>query len=284
MENNEIYNFFKARKHTFDETPGNALWARIESGLNTPVTPSGSGFSFKTLLFLATAIGVVGIAGAVVLNNDNAIEKPLEPARVNEHGKIEAKPVVVPEVVKAPDIVITAEASPITITEPEITATAKDTVKKKKTYLAFQKINGKTTDISKDSIPFDINNVETTVRGTNGRVAVDTKEKLTPSQFKLLIEKVLAENEQAIGTMVTIKAPGHKVFRHIVKTKDNTYPARQTRDKNTLKTEATVKNTNNKAGVFEKVLISNDSLSFVRDSPVIEPEYIDFKLVEPGKE
>ena len=278
MEDNTIYNYFKTRKHQFDETPGDALWAKIESGLDTTTTSQGKGFSFKTLSFLATALLTIGIAGLAVLNSANDIKKPAAPPQEDKPGKLVSKPVTAPETVKPADAAVTAGSSQITAGKPAIMAeTVKDTVKKKKPYIAFQKINGKTTSIGKDSIPFDINNIETIVSSTNGRVTVNTKEKLTPSQFEQLIEKILKENEQAVGTLVTIKAPGHKVFRQIIKTKDNTYPARQSGIYDTLPTKLTVKSINNQSGVFEKILLSKDSL-------VIEPEYIDFKLAEPGKE
>ena len=276
MQDKDIYTFFKARKHMFEEAPGDAIWARIESGLDTSASSSGKGFSFKTLLFWATALLTIGITGLVVFN-DEAYERPASSARENKHKKIEAKPILVPEAVKIPDAVMTTKATPNTAVESKVIVIAKDTVKKKKPYVAFQKITGKTTAINKDSIPFDINNVETNIKATNGRLTVDTKGKLTPSQFNQLIEKVLRENEQATGTLVTIKAPGHKVFRQIIKTKDNTYPARQSGIYDTLPTKLTVKSINNQSGVFEKILLSKDSL-------VIEPEYIDFKLAEPGKE
>ena len=91
------------------------------------------------------------------------------------------------------------------------------------------------------------------------------------------MKKVLRENEQATGTLVTIKAPGHKVFRQIIKTKDNTYPARQNGIYDTLPTKLTVKNINVQPAVFEKVLIGKDSL-------VIEPKSINFSPSESAKD
>jgi len=270
MEDNTIYNFFRIRKHQFDEAPGDALWTRIVSGMDTPAQQPGKKFPFKNLIFLATAIVIVGISGVVLSNSDeNTTGTPLQ----HHNEKHDAAPTT-PEI-RTPEATVTKpESSPIAVIEKAIAETQQDTVKKKKPYLAFRKINGKTAGISKDSIPFNVNNIETIIRTANGRVVVETKEKLDPFQFRQLIEKSLEENKLAVGTLVTVKAPGHKVFRQVVKSKENAYPVLISGSKDEIKEKQ--KEAINGIVHYEELIIAKDSLKPISDT-LPKPAHLEFK-------
>src|SRR5690606_31754063 len=100
---------------------------------------SGKGFSLKTLVFLTTALITIGIVAVTALNNSYDSEKTVSPVRQDKSRNTEAEPVVATETVK-PQEDEAAESLPITI-QSEITIATTDTVKPKKPYVAFQKIN-----------------------------------------------------------------------------------------------------------------------------------------------
>ncbi|AWH84008.1 hypothetical protein HYN59_02280 [Flavobacterium album] len=84
MKDNELYDFFKDRKQAFDEAPGDALWSRIESGLEKvpqPVAHKGGLSVFKKLLFLPVVGIVAAIVWMVAYNPKNA-EETAKPQRI----------------------------------------------------------------------------------------------------------------------------------------------------------------------------------------------------------
>lgn len=81
MEDKELYNFFKSRKQSFDEAPGDALWAKIENGLNeAPQAATGkSGLSLLKKLLILPILGVVVAIIWMVAYSPEAGEKTAKP-------------------------------------------------------------------------------------------------------------------------------------------------------------------------------------------------------------
>ncbi|MFP9099834.1 energy transducer TonB [Flavobacterium sp. RHBU_24] len=71
MEHNDIDKYFKERAPQFDEQPGDALWAKIESGLDTPVPKQGgeSGYALNKWVWILSGLVVTVVATAFIFIN-----------------------------------------------------------------------------------------------------------------------------------------------------------------------------------------------------------------------
>jgi hypothetical protein len=206
MKDKEIYDFFKDRKQAFDEAPGDALWARIESGLEDtpPAATQVSGRSLFRKLLILPLLAVIIALGWVIFKPDN-VEGTTGPQNVT----------------------VTPEAAGNENTGVREAYTITDSVKKKKTTAppsdAILNPVPKTPQadnsvvIAKNEIAaFDPDAVRTEAKTAPGRLNIIVKQPLTKEQFDLFIERTMVKNGNAYGTVITIKAQGHKPFRQVV--------------------------------------------------------------------
>ncbi|MEL1245659.1 hypothetical protein AAEO56_15400 [Flavobacterium sp. DGU11] len=81
MEDKELYDFFKGRKQSFDEAPGDALWAKIENGLNEApqAATDKPGLSLLKKLLIMNVLGVVVAIIWMVAYSPKAGEETAKP-------------------------------------------------------------------------------------------------------------------------------------------------------------------------------------------------------------
>ena len=217
MEDKELFDFFKSRSQAFNEAPGNALWTKIEAQMllepAKPLNEKATLFTKKLFLFIAAVAIIAAVffmlsqkevpvviinkeiktaPGQVVYENDTVKKKAAQKQYINfAPKKVEKGRTAVAGT--APKVIEDGIISPP----------------------AFAKIDSKRLD--KDTIKFDLNTVKMTTQTPPGRVIVSVKDKLSESQFRLLTQKIVAEHKNEDGTLIVVKAAGHKLFRQIIK-------------------------------------------------------------------
>jgi hypothetical protein len=205
MKDNELYTFFKERSSSFDETPADALWAKIEAGLNNKPEPVKTSKPTTLLYIIGSLLLVCGILAYFAFGRTD------EPTKTKEF------------------IELPAQITPIVTTEEiPFEKPTTDTVKKKKTFKAlntqpkqevpFRRIESQNgvqeraqqlidelfdTDYKTDKLP--------------GRTIVTVKGKISTKLFQKLIEQTLEKNQKAYGDVIIVKAFGHKTFRKVIK-------------------------------------------------------------------
>lgn len=130
MDNNNMDNFFRQHSNTMDETPGDALWQRIERQLPLVTTvPKSSKISFsgsKFLLVLMVTATMI-VAGIVFIRNNN--KGVLKPAVTTSTNTVMSETAIEQDTVKkkkpVKDATSKEQAPPFrriqkkTITKPE---------------------------------------------------------------------------------------------------------------------------------------------------------------------
>lgn len=190
MDNNNMDNFFRQHSHTMDETPGDALWQRIEQQLHPVSTGSSSlktSFSGSKFLLMLILTATTIVAGIVFMRN-------------------RSKEVLQPAVVLSTDTVITE------------TAAEQDTVKKKKP--------AKKTTENAQALPFRRINKPNNKQKVTDVLAVDDLKQTTitpqPAPEPKVIKTTVAYNPKR--TIVTInKVVTQHVFDSITKSNIEKY-------------------------------------------------------------
>lgn len=207
MTDNELFNHFKSRSISFDEMPGDALWAKIESGLENTKS------SAKPNTLLLIICGIVLVAGisfyALFKTDKENIPLPARPHTIHETAV--DNPTIAPEA-----------TTPVEFT----VSTATDSVKK----IRIRVINTSDTKtipftqiIKKDSVNQDIiapKTVDIKVQTPPGKVIVTTTQQLNREEFKELTESITEQHKTELGIMLIIKAAGHKPFRKVITQQD----------------------------------------------------------------
>ncbi|RZJ74623.1 MAG: hypothetical protein EOO45_08035 [Flavobacterium sp.] len=194
MEDNDLYAFFEAKQHTFDEAPGEQLWKRIEMGLAPAPLLTTRQVTLGIILTLIIAVVFFGI-------------QLLSGKEVN--------------ILKDEKLVPAEDAKSFEI---NTIAVANDTVKKKKYNPKAENAvvapvvmkYKKNTAQNQDTINTSVTGVKT-ANILPGRLIVKTDKMLSVSEFEDLIRKTFSNPELTVGTMVIVRAPGHKAFRQIFK-------------------------------------------------------------------
>jgi len=234
MTDNELFNHFKLQSSAFDETPGDALWAKIESGLGS-AEPSPKP---NKLLFIITGTLLIALAifYFIIYKPKAETTLPAEPVTTVSPAKPEDS------IVNEPSGVTTASSS-TNAAERTITGTiviAGDSAKQftraqthdsvKKVVVRTAKIkpaeerNPKTEQVikfmsyTKGAVaPMDKSpNFEVIKKETLGNIIIITKQKITDAEYLQLIADMLTEYESRPGALLTIKAPGHIPFKKVM--------------------------------------------------------------------
>lgn len=214
MTDNELFNHFKTQSIRFDEAPGDSLWRKIESGLDTKIQPKPN----SLLLFIKTSIIVsaFSLAGIIYFAFTQRQNKTTSPVIVIKEANIPVQK----NANKAP-------TNPASTEQKELQSmrqNANDTVKRKKIkpepvktipFKAFTAILPQETDSIIKSRTTIITPLITTTTSP-GRIVITTKDKITKNQFDVLTLKALEDNKNVSGTMIIVRAPGHKIFRKVI--------------------------------------------------------------------
>jgi hypothetical protein len=214
MEDKELYAFFKNQKQVFNEVPGDSLWRKIESGLDTKIQPKPN----SLLLFIKTGVIVSAfiLAGIIYYIFTQKQDKITSPAIVIKEANIPVQ--------KNENIVPANPASTHQKELQSIQQNANDTVKRKKIkpepvktipFKAFTATLPQETDSIIKSRTTIITPLITTTTSP-GRIVITTKDKISKNQFDELTLKALEDNKNVSGTMIIVRAPGHKIFRKVI--------------------------------------------------------------------
>ncbi|RZJ64066.1 MAG: hypothetical protein EOO45_19335 [Flavobacterium sp.] len=193
MEDKNLYAFFEARQHTFDEVPGEQLWKRIEMGLAPAPLLTTKQITFGIILILIIATLFFGIQ--MMNGKEVNITKDEKLMPVEDAKSFEINTTAVDT-----DTVKKKKYNP----KAGDAAVAPVVKKYKKNPARNQDVNTSGTAIKTD-------------KTSTGRLIVKTDKMLSVSEFEDLIRKTFSDPELAVGTLVIVRAPGHKPFRQVFK-------------------------------------------------------------------
>lgn len=223
MEDKELFNFFRTRSASFHEMPSDELWNKIQNAIEIPKKTSSAAISKIVLLTTLSLATVTAIVFLINKNKNQIIDNdPIYP------NKFEIQPAIDSLEIN------TLQESNISLDSSQI---LEDTLKKRKVGIKKSNIllkdstfsiqNAVIVPLEMDSIQiidskilFDTMMIKPIVK--KGRLLFETKQTLSKSEFDLFVEKVLKQTERDFGSLIVIKAKGHKPFRHIVKLTDTT--------------------------------------------------------------
>lgn len=232
MEDKALFHFFKTRSASFDEMPSDELWNKIQNAIEIPKKTSSATVSKIVLL---TTLSLATVTAFVFLINKNKKQiidhDPVHPT------KLEIQPAI--------DSLETTNLQEKSIA-PDSTGTTEDTLKRKKmevkksnlllTDSTFSIPNAVILPLEMDSIQIidskiPLNAMLITPIVKEGRLLFETKQTLSESEFDSFVEKILKQTERNFGSLIVIKAKGHKPFRRIVKPPDSMrIPDKQIKD------------------------------------------------------
>lgn len=208
MQDNELYNYFRERKHTAEEMPQDALWTKIDAGLNAAPTAAKASVTAVKAITIAAIAGITITTAVLVYNNKPSVmqEKP--------------KQTVLP----AP----ATELHEVTVSET-VTAEFQDTVNKKKIkksnrIVSFRKIKD-TIKTKPATINFKALHTADSVIKTKPAVLtqqygttikISTKEILSKAAFDTLVAQSLKTYRTQSGKILVIMADGHKPYRKVI--------------------------------------------------------------------
>lgn len=227
MTDNELFNHFKTKSIRCNEMPSNDLWVKIENSLNNNKP------AFKPHMFFAIALGLILITAItfyMLFSTDKTIKSPVTPIVIKQSVVSPIQPSVITEV---SSISISKEERTITKVNPEIISipttspekTITDSVKKVQIRTARVTEIASTPKaepaINFHKINSNLDNTQTTTyevikKETPGNIIITTKEKITKDEYKQLILDMADEYKNHSETLLTIKAPGHKLFKKVV--------------------------------------------------------------------
>lgn len=223
MTDNELFNHFKSNAAIFDEMPGDALWTKIKGKLdngNSTVKPF-------TILFIAALCIVAFIVTYYFFEPESkTTETPSAPADKELHDIPVTKPAITLAQPVSNNSQIkqgeTVNVVPLSVISREtLTPITPDSIKKirvrtaKTSTAATQPAKLFFKTIDKNNIPESLT-FEVKKQETPGNIIVSTKQKITAAEYQKLIEDMLKENETSVGTLLIIKASGHKSFRKVI--------------------------------------------------------------------
>ncbi|MFY0483224.1 hypothetical protein ACI6PS_11515 [Flavobacterium sp. PLA-1-15] len=223
MEDKELFHFFKTRSASFDEMPSDELWSKIQNAIEIPKKTSSATIS-KIVLLTTLSLAIVTAIVFLINKNKNQIidHDPIHP------NKLEIQPAIDSLEIN------TLRESTISLDSSQI---LEDTLKKRKVVIKKSNIllkdstfsieNAVIVPLEMDSIQiidskilFDTMMIKPIIK--KGRLLFETKQTLSKSEFDSFVEKVLKQTKRDFGSLIVIKAKGHKPFRHIIKLNDTT--------------------------------------------------------------
>ncbi|RWX03576.1 hypothetical protein [Flavobacterium cerinum] len=215
MEDKELYTFFKNQKQVFNEVPSDSLWEKIECGLDTKIQQKPKPNSLVLFIKVSVIVAALVIVG-IAYNVFTPKKEHTAPIKQIVEQNLPIK--------KTENIIRTI---PVTTHQKELQSVqqnANDTVKRKKIkpetvkaihFKAFTAILSPETDSIMKSRTTVITPLITTTTSP-GRIIITTKDKISKNQFDELTLKALENNKNASGTMIIVRAPGHKIFRKVI--------------------------------------------------------------------
>jgi hypothetical protein len=229
MENKDIDNYFKDRSGTFNEAPGEALWAKIEANLAPPVPSKGN--AGKWLLGVA-AIVILGLLAWLVIPTEKPVRNtPAEKVNVEKTDvHTPAAAVAIKDsvakrvkVTKTPAktglpaaAAVNAEATTIS---PAADAKADAAFA---TAGANNVINTAITDTTADKVPVPF---EYALNSNKDEVVITVTDKITPAERKKLITSTVEMNKSYAGRTIIINAKGYRSFKMVIPQNGQVLPA-----------------------------------------------------------
>jgi hypothetical protein len=213
MENKDIDNYFKDRSGTFNEAPGDALWAKIEAGIEAPGASKGSGGKW-----------LFGVGGMVILGL--ALVWLLFPAKEDDNINkvVNHKKVIVPAATQRADTDTATRADTFAIknrTTPQIVQGSRN-----KTFSVIKKAPAPVATTDKPIIepqntggkeitppPFDYK-----VIANNDKVEVAVTDNISAAERDSLIAATVTMNAGYPGRKIVIRVKGYDVYSYVIPT------------------------------------------------------------------
>ncbi len=205
MSDKELYTYFKDRRASFEETPGDLLWNKIEQRLNSPDTPSNkSGNVFFTGLAIVAVLAIGFVLLSQVRNDDDApVSKENKANKTVPYKEIKANNTNI----ISKDTVQKTRKEKFQSKNPASKAT---TDKPETPYLKFQPIANNTDSLNTTVVK---SKLDYKTQIMPGRIIVTGKGKFTEQEFEQLINEILKIHKQADGSLIIVKARGQETFR-----------------------------------------------------------------------
>ncbi|MDR6969232.1 hypothetical protein J2X31_003259 [Flavobacterium arsenatis] len=212
MEDKELFDFFKNKSATFDEMPSDEVWNKIQTNIVAP--KSTTFFSIAKVIILSTFILATAVTIGILLytNSKTIIEDEIITPKDNILSQEPSSTESEIDILKNPAKADTLKPKKVLV-KKSIIVVKSDTITVLKRLHPFLK-----TDSIKTISPIieiDSLKIKPPVKGN--QLLFETKKSLTKTEFDSFVQKILEETKTNYGTLVVIKAKGHKLFRQIVK-------------------------------------------------------------------
>lgn len=216
MEDKELFDFFKNRSASFDEMPADEVWNKIQMNIGTSKKTSLT-ISKIALLIVATLAIIVAIAffankNKQIIKNERTYLKEVQTKALKDSLTtiITQKDTTLNNIKSITDTLKKRKIVP----KKTIISLKKDTVISPPTIVPEME----SIEIIKSKTLLDTVSFKPQVKGN--RLLFETKKVLSKTEFDTFVQKVLKQTELNFGSLIVVKARGHKPFRHLVKLPD----------------------------------------------------------------
>ncbi|MES2487981.1 MAG: hypothetical protein V4581_18790 [Bacteroidota bacterium] len=237
MEDKDLDTYFKDRSGSFNEVPGDALWANIEANMAPPEPSKGNGG--KWLMGIGAML-ILGILIWLIIPNKDTIHQvtpvvketlqsiPSAPAQVQNTGKDSLiKPV---EAVQTKTIYITPQPTVSELAVPAtedviITApTANKTASQKETPATKGNglLHGYSLAATADAAKSNVKNIPYAFEldPNKDEMVINVTQTLTRPERDKLVSSTIALNAPYVGRKIVINAKGYRLYRHTITKQD----------------------------------------------------------------
>ncbi|KOS06510.1 hypothetical protein AM493_11045 [Flavobacterium akiainvivens] len=239
MEDKDLDKYFKDRSDSFNETPGEGLWAKIEANIEPPAQGE-----LKAGKWLLPGAGLVVVAGLVAawLATRNTTEAPaptqqqeitvIKDTITLQHTEVKDTLIAIHDTI-ARNLKMTGKQI---VTTPEIKDNAIDSltidmpVKATVANNSEKKANNNKGEIITAHYLTANGQQDTTASGAGViamgykvneskdkiEIEITVEEKLTQAERSQLIKSTVQKNAQYVGRKIIIKAKGYRTYSHII--------------------------------------------------------------------
>jgi len=219
MENKDIDNYFKDRSDTFNEAPGEALWAKIEANIEAPATPGRKGGKW-----------LLGLGGMAILSVAAWLLMP-RGKDVPQNPKVVKETVITAPQGQARQSAETSEdsiAATEVVVSTQVKKPAQNTVAVKKVAMSGALTSnspnrqGVTKAASRHA---DMRTDANALAGYDigyeaDMIEMEVDEKLTPAERDRLINNTIEKNAPYVGRKIIISVKGYDVYQHTITAQD----------------------------------------------------------------
>jgi Gram-negative bacterial TonB protein C-terminal len=285
MENKDLDNFFKERAPQFNEQPGDALWAKIETGLDTPAPKQGGrgGAATGKWVWILSGLALTIVAAVFIYINYFALE--------NEGWVTFPKTEIQQGENKAASTEKELQEEPVDTVKPKVLAPnrIKTPKRKKKTAIVNNQVAGSNIDTTEidglmdDTTPIanpapapapQPKKVKISVQESAKRTVITLREKVSQEKFDSIVTASLVQYKDKAGMQLIVKGFNGMIYRSNIPQKGEVQTPRDT-----IKTQ-----TKNKLAVTARLITTTNGIA--TESAEFTPKYdsvTDTYFVQYGK-